>query len=124
MNILLAITPDMYSKVIIDSEVAGPMETLAFGAMILGIGLLAVFSVLCLLWGALALFKVAFYDLPAKKKTAAEAPEVPAPVAPVVATAPTVSEDEELITVFAAAIAMAESESVGAKFRVVSFKRK
>lgn len=35
----------------------------------------------------------------------------------------TESNDEEIIAVIAAAIAMAESESEGLKFRVVSFKR-
>ena len=122
MNVLLAITPEQYSQKIIEN--AGFTETLGFGAMILGIGMLAVFAVLCLLWGALVLFKIAFYDLPAKKKTAAETSEAPAPVAPVVLTAPTVDEDEELIAVLAAAIAMAESENLGAKFKVVSFRRK
>ena len=123
MNILLAITPDMYSKIIIED--AGPMETLGFGAMMLGIGILAVFSVLCLLWGALMLFKIAFYDLPAKKKNAKkEEAEAPVEIAPAVTPVAVANEDEELIAVFAAAIAMAESESYGAKFRVVSFRRK
>lgn len=122
MNILLAITPDQYSQKIIDT--AGFMETLGFGAMMLGIGMLAVFAVLCTLWFALVLFKIGFYDLPAKKKATAEAPVAPAPVAPVVVAAPAVNEDEELIAVLAAAIAMAESENLGAKFRVVSFRRK
>ena len=35
-----------------------------------------------------------------------------------------VADDEEIIAVIAAAIAMAESESNGLKFRVVSFRRK
>lgn len=124
MNTLLAITPDMYSKVIIDPNVAGPLETLGFGAMILGIGMLAIFAVLCLLWGALVLFKIAFYDVPAKKKAVnVEPASAPAPV--IIPAAPVVAnEDEELIAVLAAAIAMAESECLGAKFRVVSFKRK
>ena len=123
MNMLLAITPDQYSQKIIDT--AGFMETLGFGAMMLGIGMLAVFSVLCILWFALVLFKIVFYDLPAKRKATAEAPVAPAPVAPVaVAAVPTANEDEELIAVLAAAIAMAESENLGAKFRVVSFRRK
>ena len=123
MNMLLAITPDQYSQKIIDT--AGFMETLGFGAMMLGIGMLAIFAVLCLLWGALVLFKIGFYDLPAKKKATAEAPVAPAPVAPVaVAAIPAANEDEELIAVLAAAIAMAESENLGAKFRVVSFRRK
>ena len=122
MNGLLAITPDLYSQKIIN--VAGFMETLGFGGMMLGIGMLAIFAVLCLLWGALVIFKIAFYDIPNKKKATPKMPEAPVEIeAPVVAD-PTPSADEELIAVFAAAIAMAESESCGAKFRVVSFKRK
>lgn len=123
MNGLLAITPDLYSQKIIN--VAGFMETLGFGGMMLGIGILAVFSVLCILWGSLAIFKVAFYDIPNNKKAAPKAaPEAPVEVEVPVVVAPAPSADEELIAVFAAAIAMAESESCGAKFRVVSFKRK
>ena len=122
MNILLAITPDQYGQKIIDT--AGFMETLGFGAMMLGIGMLAVFAVLCLLWGALVLFKIGFYDLPAKKKVTVEAAPAPAPVVEAAPVIPAYAEDEELIAVLAAAIAMAESECLGAKFRVVSFKRK
>lgn len=123
MYTLLAITPDMYSQKLISGNVP-PLEILGFGAKMLGIGMLAVFTVLCLLWGALTLFKIFFYDLPAKKKTENEAPEAPAPAAPAVAPVPAANEDEELIAVLAAAIAMAESECIGAKFRVVSFRRK
>ena len=123
MYTLLAITPDMYSQKLISGNVP-PLEILGFGAKMMGIGMLAVFSVLCLLWGALTLFKILFYDLPAKKKTENEAPEAPAPAAPAVAPIPAANEDEELIAVLAAAIAMAESECIGAKFRVVSFRRK
>ena len=113
----------MYSQKLISGNVP-PLEILGFGAKMLGIGMLAVFGVLCLLWGALTLFKIFFYDLPAKKKTENEAPEAPAPAAPAVAAVPAANEDEELIAVLAAAIAMAESECIGAKFRVVSFRRK
>ncbi len=121
MNLLLAITESDYTSKIIETKSFG--EVLGFGAQMLGIGLLAVFSVLCLLWGALTLFKTFFYDLPGKKTATAPAKEVQAPVeapAPIAVA----SEDEELVAVIAAAIAMAESESLGAKFRVVSFKRK
>ncbi len=117
MNLLLAITDLDYSKPI---EAFG--DKLSFGGMMLGIGMLAVFSVLCLLWGALVIFKIVFYDMPAKKKND-PAPVEPAPIT--VMQAPVApSADEEIIAVLAAAIAMAESENVGAKFRVVSFKRK
>ena len=120
MNVLLAITSEQYAEKIIST--AGFFETLGFGAMMLGIGMLAVFSVLCILWGALILFKIGFYDLPAKKKTE-KAAEAPAPVS-AASVAPVQNDEEELIAVFAAAIAMAESECTGAKFRVVSFNRK
>ena len=120
MNVLLAITPEQYADKII--KTAGFFETLGFGAMMLGIGMLAVFAVLCILWGALILFKIGFYDLPSKKK-AEKAAEAPAPVA-AAPVAPVQNDEEELIAVFAAAIAMAESENAGAKFRVVSFNRK
>ena len=45
-------------------------------------------------------------------------------VAEVLPTAETVYDDEEIIAVIAAAIAMAESQNAGAKFKVVSFRRK
>ena len=118
MNILLAVTN--YSERIPIDRIG---DSLSFGGMMLGIGMLAVFSVLCLIWGALVLFKIFFYDLPAKKKVAATAVEAPAPVSAAPA-APSQNDEEELIAVLAAAIAMAESESNGAKFKVVSFRRK
>ena len=50
----------------------------------------------------------------------------PAPKAQVVSepVTPVASNDEEIVAAIAAAIAMAESESDGIKFRVVSFKRR
>ena len=91
------------------------------GAMVL-IGMATIFSVLCILWACLALFKVVFHDLPAKKANKATTVSEEAPVATVVSNAS--SNDDEIVAVIAAAIAMAESESDGLKFRVVSFKRK
>ena len=88
------------------------------GAMVL-IGMVTIFSVLILLWGCLALFKLVFHDIPAKRGTKQTA-EVVAPT-PVVETG---SSDDEVIAVIAAAIAMAESECSDTKFRVVSFRRK
>ncbi len=119
MNILLAITN--YSERIPLSRIG---ESLSFGGMMLGIGILAVFSVLCLIWGALVIFRIVFYDIPNKKKAAPEAPAAPVVIEAPAAVTPAPSSDEELIAVFAAAIAMAESECNGAKFRVVSFRRK
>ncbi len=91
-----------------------------FGGAILLIGMLAVFAVLVVIWLCLVLFKVAFHDLPSKKSE--DAPEVSATLVPMQEAAQ--STDDEIVAVIAAAIAMAESESSGIKFRVVSFKRK
>ena len=93
---------------------------LIFGAVIVLIGMITIFSVLSIIWVCLVLLKLAFNDLPARRAKAKATVEVaPAPV--VVAKQ---TNDEEIVAVIAAAIAMAESESSGIKFRVVSFKRK
>ena len=91
-----------------------------FGGAILLIGMLTIFIVLIIIWFALALFKFAFHDLAAKRESSASVKDEPAPVAPAVQA----TEDTEIIAVIAAAIAMAESESSGRKFKVVSFRRK
>lgn len=89
-------------------------------AMVLLIGLLTVFSVLILLWIALILFKLVFHNMGYKKKAKPISEENSAPV-----QAPVASRyDEEVVAAIAAAIAMAESESDGIKFRVVSFRRR
>ena len=97
-------------------------EKLLYGGKTMLIGMLTIFSVLIILWFTLVLFKVFFHDLAhAKKTTKPIMQEAPAPVH----NAPMVSENDEIVAVIAAAIAMAESESCGnKKFRVVSFKRK
>ena len=96
-------------------------EAALFGGSMVLIGMLAIFAVLTILWGCLILFKIAFHDIPAKKanKQVVEATPVAEPT-----EISTVSSDDEIIAVIAAAVAMAESESDGLKFRVVSFKRK
>lgn len=116
MNFLLSISPDQYDESIIKTE--GFMETLGFGGQMLLLGMGTVFAVLILLWLALTLFKFFFASnrttAPEKKPIAEE---------PVAVAAPQ-TEDAEIVAVIAAAIAAAESESDGIKFRVVSFKRK
>ena len=96
-------------------------DALVFGAAILLIGMVTVFAVLCILWLFLLLFKVCFHDLPKKKKVKKEI------LTPVVdnegLSQSTAAEEGELIAVIAAAIAMAESDNSGRKFRVVSFRR-
>ncbi len=117
MNFFLEIPKEGYAEKIISEYGVG--ETLAFGGKILLIGILAVFGVLCLIWLALSLFNVIFSKNPSQNKTA-PVPTV-APQAPVKVKSNT---DDEIVAVIAAAIAMAESENSGTKFRVVSFKRK
>ena len=112
------------STVIVDFSnfnVSQLLDAWAYGGAMLLIGMLTIFSVLCLLWLCLVLFKVVFHDLPEKRSAKAAA------AAPVVAVQnDDVSEtnDSEIVAVIAAAIAMAESEANGVKFKVVSFKRK
>ena len=96
-------------------------DVFAFGGSMVLIGMATIFAVLSALWGCLVLFKLFFHDLPEKKAKAATV-QVAATEA-VAPTAPVVNNDEEIIAVIAAAIAMAESESQGLKFRVVSFKK-
>ena len=110
MSFLLEIQPDQPLKF---------FDALAYGGQTVLIGMASVFAVLTIIMLALLLFKLFFYDMPAKKAEEAIVSE------PVVST-PVVdsSNDDEIIAVIAAAIATAESESNGAKFRVVSFRRK
>lgn len=118
MNFLLNISSDDYGTKHLLSEV-GFLDTLTFGLQMLLIGMVAVFAVLGLLWFCLYVFRLVFHDLPAKKAT--EVPAEKSEPAPVVAS---VSGDDEIVAVIAAAIAAAESENAGLKFRVVSFRRK
>ena len=118
MNFMLKITEDLYDKVIITD--AGFVETALFGLEILLLGLGAVFAVLCLIWGCLAIFSIVFTKAP-KKPAKSEVAAAEAQAAPVQRAD---AQSEELVAVIAAAIAMAESESNGTKFTVVSFRRK
>ena len=117
MNFTLSITPDQYTEEIIKTE--GFLETLGFGAQMLILGMGTVFSVLALLWLSLTLFKIVFHGRD-KKEEKVEQNDVSATVEPVY----NYSDDSEIVAVIAAAIAMAESDNEGLKFRVVSFKRK
>ena len=97
-------------------------EALGFGGLMLLIGMATVFAVLLIIWVCLTLFKIGFHDLPEKKKAASAAADVPAPV---IVSEPEENDDcGEIIAAIAAAIAMAEAESDGIKFKVVSFRRK
>ena len=119
MNFLLEIDKSQYGDKIVNTVGFG--ESALFGLKILLIGMVTIFTVLCLIWLCLSVFKVVFARSSEKSSKPAKVVEVAnVPAAPVVTTS-----DDEIIAVIAAAIAAAESESVnGAKFRVVSFRRK
>ena len=100
------------------------IEALGFGGFMLLVGMATVFAVLCTLWICLVLFKLGFHDLPEKRKAKALA-NATVEVAPVTESVDvTDGLNGEIVAAIAAAIAMAESESSGIKFRVVSFRRK
>ena len=114
-----------FSKPLIDYSNFDPSQlkdVLLFGGSVLLIGIGTIFAVLCLIWFALIIFEKVFM-----KQSKPKIKEVaPAPIAAPVptSTVEAASNDEEIVAVIAAAIAMAESESDGLKFRVVSFRRK
>ena len=95
-------------------------QIFSFGGTVLFIGMLTVFSVLVLIWAVLVLSKYVF-TIDFSKKAKKSEPAAASVEAPVVVQQ---TSDEEIVAVIAAAIAMAESESDGVKFRVVSFKRR
>ncbi len=120
-NFLLNIESSEYASFSLWDDFSRVGETVGFGARMLLLGLGTVFSVLILLWLCLIVFKIVFHDLPAKRAKAAVAPVAKETAEPVVEEQ---NDETEIIAVIAAAIAAAESECAGAKFRVVSFKRK
>ena len=100
-------------------------EKLLYGGQMLLIGMGTVFAVLILLWACLSVFKIVFHDLPAKRTSPdATTPKAVVDVPSGNAALPTWGSDDEIVAVIAAAIAAAESESSGLKFKVVSFRRK
>ena len=91
-------------------------DKIILGLQVVLIGMATVFSVLILIWAILSLSKFFF----TKKENSKQVETVN--VAPVVTT-PATNNNDEIVAVIAAAIAMAESDAPGTKFRVVSFKR-
>ncbi len=92
-----------------------------FGGAILLIGMLAIFAVLVLLWICLVLFKILMHS--ASGKTDKVAKPIDNSNVAIAQVAP-VASNSEIVAVIAAALAMAESQNNGMKFKVVSFKRK
>ena len=107
-------------EVVNNSVIENPAEAFFFGGKILLLGMGTVFLVLALIWGSIEIFRFVFSRISNKSNT-------PLPTADkitVTPVAPTRDKNEEIVAVIAAAIAMAESENPGFKFKVVSFKRK
>ena len=117
MNTLLSIAEKDYAYNLFEKGY-NLGEVALFGLQILGIGMITVFAVLSLIWLALLVFEKAFTSRPKEEKKE----EITS--LPVSETVVEESNDEEIVAVIAAAIAMAETENSGMKFRVVSFKRK
>ena len=115
MNLLIAI-----DEVNTAEKLGSFADKLSYGGMMLLIGISTVFAVLIVIMLSLYAFKYFFHDMAKKKAAAPKQNDVvtPEPVASVN------SQDEEIVAAIAAAIAMAESESDGIKFRVVSFKKR
>ena len=97
-------------------------DNLLLGGKVVLIGMATVFAILGIIFLCLTVFKFVFHDM-ATKRAAKVTPAVAA-VEEVSAPVLYDDNDEEIVAVIAAAIAMAESESFDAKFRVVSFRRK
>lgn len=116
MNFLLEFTKEQFAQ-----KNLSVSDVLSSGGLVVLTGMLTIFGVLTLLWLTLVIFKLFFHDLSFKKvKNSNTVSNDAGPVTDVVS-----NTDEEIIAVIAAAIAMAEEESSsGAKFRVVSFRRK
>jgi sodium pump decarboxylase gamma subunit len=117
MNFLLEITKDNYDEPI--RELFGAGETFLFGIKIFAIGMGAVFTALFLIYLTLQLFSV----ISGNKTKTESAPVVTQKVEETVKEEIINTNDGEIVAVIAAAIAMAEEETPGAKFKVVSFRR-
>ena len=97
-------------------------ENLALGGEVVLVGMMSVFAVLGIIWACLVIFKFVFHDM--KQGTGKVAVESKKEAPAVVTYEAKSSDDAEIIAVIAAAIAAAETEYVGLKFRVVSYRRK
>ena len=108
--IILSATMD-YTK-----PIEGFMDKLKFGGLMILIGMAAVFAVLFIIYLSLVIFKFAFAGSSKKESEGID-------IAPVSFQTASVTNDDEIIAVIAAAIATAEAENPGKQFKVVSFRR-
>ena len=107
-------------EVVNNSVIENPAEAFFFGGKILLLGIGTVFLVLALIWGSIEIFRFVFNRISNKSNgTLPSADKITVTPAPAHR-----DNTQEIVAVIAAAIAMAESENPGFKFKVVSFKRK
>ena len=104
----------------INEKIDGVLEVLAYGGQMTLIGLASVFSVLIIILLSIKLLQFTLTGASKEKSTSSVESTVTAETS---INKPTDSS-EEIIAVIAAAIATAESESGGVKFKVVSFRKK
>lgn len=117
MNFNIRVLDNIFDLIDPTKEIANAADKLQYGFTMLLLGIATVFAVLATIWLSLVIFKFAFQNVSNKEKK----PVAAAPVQQVNVTQS--AYDEEIVAVIAAAIAMAESEGNGLKFRVVSFRR-
>lgn len=106
-------------------------ERVTYALQVSLIGMLAVFVVLTIIWGALVLMRIVIEAITKQKnkKNKGSDPEEPVIEAPAEAASTVDSDDEQLVAVITAAVAAARAEEAkkdgrtAAGFRVVSFKR-
>ena len=103
MNFFLNITPDNYNDNIL--ELFGPFETFSFGTQILLLGMGAVFAVLGIIFTLLTIFKKVFAPVSNNKKDVSD--KVETSQTPIY-----VPNEQEIVAVMAAAIAMAEKKTI------------
>ncbi len=111
----------LYTVLAVDTS--KPLPSLAdkflYGGEILLIGMATIFASLITLLLILLLFKYIFGGFGKEQSKTGALIQESNPL-----TVQSSGDNEEVVAVIAAAIAMAESESNGLKFRVVSFRRK
>lgn len=106
-------------------------ERVTYALQVSLIGMLAVFSVLTIIWGALVLMRIVIEAITKQKNKKNKGSDQDEPVieAPAEAEKSVDSDDEQLVAVITAAVAAARAEEAkkdgrtAAGFRVVSFKR-
>ncbi len=102
-----------------------PLDAPGFEPQTVLLGICIVFAAIIIIWFSLVAIKFFLHNIQQRRQAEA-ATQPKATFAPTesVVSAPIQSSDDEIIVAIAAAIAAAESENSGLKFRVVSFRRR